>query len=160
MSRCNNSSPRICMRNHYALLAHLKISYVFDLQDKHNASYFYPNVMDRAFLSACKITQKHSLQQAIITYCSFLSTALSFNHKFHLSVLPWQDSSTSKKVLALNERAVLFIIFRYQIHGITNNDTRFPITGRYRNRTLHEHVKRNTRFQMYLLTRELLHAGF
>ncbi len=95
MSRCNNSSPRICMRNHYALLAHLKISYVFDLQDKHNASYFYPNVMDRAFLSACKITQKHSLQQAIITYCSFLSTALSFNHKFHLSVLPWQDSSTS-----------------------------------------------------------------
>lgn len=76
MSRCNNSSPRICVRNHYAILAHLKISYVFDLQDKHNASYFYPNVTDRTFLSACKITQKHSLQQAIITYCSFLSSSV------------------------------------------------------------------------------------
>lgn len=30
MSRCSNSSPRYMRENHYAILAHLKISYVFN----------------------------------------------------------------------------------------------------------------------------------
>ena len=29
LSRCNNSSPRYMRENHYAILARLKISYVF-----------------------------------------------------------------------------------------------------------------------------------
>lgn len=40
LSRCNNSSPRYARENHYAILARMKISYVFKSQDKHNASYF------------------------------------------------------------------------------------------------------------------------
>jgi len=39
-SRCNDSDPRICVRTTMLILALLKVSYVFKLQDKHNASYF------------------------------------------------------------------------------------------------------------------------
>ena len=40
VSRCNNSGPRYARENHHAIPAQKKISQVFKLQDKHNASYF------------------------------------------------------------------------------------------------------------------------
>ena len=44
-SRCNDSDPRICVRTTMLIFALLKVSYVFKLQDKHNASYFIQNVV-------------------------------------------------------------------------------------------------------------------
>lgn len=40
VSRGNNSSPRYTRENHHAIPAQKKISQVFKLQDKHNASYY------------------------------------------------------------------------------------------------------------------------
>lgn len=46
VSGCNNSSPRSMRETHYAaILAQQKVSQVFKLQDTHNVSFIFPNVM-------------------------------------------------------------------------------------------------------------------
>ena len=57
VSRYNNSSPRYTRENHYAILAQKKISQVFKLQDKHNASYFSKMSWSDLRHSECKIKE-------------------------------------------------------------------------------------------------------
>ena len=40
LHRCNNSSPRYTRENHYAIFVHFENFLRFQVQDKHNASYF------------------------------------------------------------------------------------------------------------------------
>ena len=40
LHRCNNSSPRYTRENHYAIFVRFENFLRFQVQDKHNASYF------------------------------------------------------------------------------------------------------------------------
>ena len=41
LHRCNNSSPRYTRENHYAIFVRFENFLRFQVQDKHNASYYF-----------------------------------------------------------------------------------------------------------------------
>ncbi len=48
LHRCNNSSPRYERENHYAIFVRFENFLRFQVQDKHNASYIFQNVVERS----------------------------------------------------------------------------------------------------------------
>ena len=65
MYRCSNSSPRYSVRTTMLSLVHsLKVSQVFKLQDKHNASFF----SNMSWKGSPQSKRKSNKKAAIITY--------------------------------------------------------------------------------------------
>jgi len=57
LHRCNNSSPRYERENHYAIFVRFENFLRFQVQDKHNASYFSKMSWRGKYLSDCKVNE-------------------------------------------------------------------------------------------------------
>lgn len=79
MSRCSNSSPRYSVRNHYAIFACLKSSYVFDYKISITLLYFQicPVKGDSPFIF-CKGNQLFELSASFAPFYMDYPTTLSF----------------------------------------------------------------------------------
>ncbi len=54
LHRCNNSSPRYTRENHYAIFVRFENFLRFQVQDKHNASYYFKMSWKELPQSKCK----------------------------------------------------------------------------------------------------------